>query len=65
MHSAKYQSIFKEIFPNYKKGELTPPIDKSRFEMMLNNLESGKFYRNDFGKFLLDNIKQGYFEFND
>lgn len=65
MHSDEYLSKFKLIKPNYKKGELTPPIDKSRFEMMLNNLESRKFYRNDFGKFLLDNIKQGYFEFND
>lgn len=65
MHSDEYLSRFKLIKPNYKKGELTQPIDKSRFEMMLNILESGKFYSNDFGKFLLDNIKHGYFEFND
>lgn len=65
MHSDEYLSRFKLIKPNYKKGELAQPIDKSRFEMMLNNLESGKFYSNDFGKFLLDNIKHGYFEFND
>lgn len=51
--------------PNYKKGELTPPIDKSRFETMLSNLESGKFYKNDLGKFLLVNINRGYFEFNE
>ena len=65
MHSDEYLSRFKLIKPNYKKGELTQPIDKSRFEMMLNILESGKFYSNYFGKFLLDNIKHGYFEFND
>lgn len=60
-----YKRNDKDCWEIYKKGELTQPIDKSRFEMMLNNLESGKFYSNDFGKFLLDNIKHGYFEFND
>ena len=65
MQSSEYQNKFKQIMPNYKKGELTPPIDKNRFETMLRNLESGKFYKNDFGKFLLDNIKDGFFEFND
>lgn len=65
MHSEEYLIKFKQIVPYYKKGELTPPIDKARFEAMLSNLESGKFYKNDFGKFLLDNINQGYFEFND
>lgn len=65
MHSAEYQSRFKQIIPNYRKGELTLPIDKSRFKTMLRNIETGKFYNNDFGKFLLDNIKDGYFEFYD